>query len=139
MNILLILLPEGDKRDQHLYPMVQLRTDRQAGLTFRGHSLFMRENKIPGEGEAIFPPLLQTRTPEPRVHSRSIPKLRLLPLKQQLLKGTTLKWMHRGCSCGDQPSPASPPPVKQTQIKEEINKIQCLTTSRAPGALAAGP
>ena len=58
MNILLILLPEGDKRDQQLYPMVQLRTDRQAGLTVRGHSLFMRENKILGEGEAIFPPLL---------------------------------------------------------------------------------
>lgn len=72
MNILLILLPEGDKRDQQLYPMVQLRTDRQAGLTFRGHSLFMRENKIPGEGEAIFPPLLRPRAPEPRLHSCSI-------------------------------------------------------------------
>lgn len=54
MNILLILLPEGDKRDQQLYPMVQLRTDRQAGLTFRGHSVFIRERKIPGKGEVIF-------------------------------------------------------------------------------------
>lgn len=72
MNILLILLPEGDKRDQQLYPMVQLRTDRQAGLTFRGHSLFMRENKIPGEGEAIFPPLLWPHAPEPHLHSHSI-------------------------------------------------------------------
>jgi len=51
MNILLILLPEGDKRDQQLYPMVQLRTDR---LTFRGHSVFIREGKIPGEGKVIF-------------------------------------------------------------------------------------
>ena len=54
MNILLILLPEGDKRDQQLYPMVQLRTDRQAGLTFRGHSVFIRERKIAGEGKAVF-------------------------------------------------------------------------------------
>lgn len=58
MNILLILLPEGDKRDQQLYPMVQLRTGRQAGLTVRGHSVSRRERKIPSKGEVVFYPLL---------------------------------------------------------------------------------
>lgn len=70
MNILLILLPEGDKGDQQLYPMVQLRTDRQAGLTFRGHSVFIRGRKIPGSGEAIFYPPRRPHAREPRLQLR---------------------------------------------------------------------
>jgi len=61
MNILLILLPEGDKRDQRLYPMVQLRTDRRAGLTFRGLSVFIRGRQTPDGGELYSSCILHPR------------------------------------------------------------------------------